>query len=295
MSDLTPSPPPQFGTAEYESAGADHCKFCNQPVGTQYYRVGDAMACASCALRLKTEMPEETGGIYGRALLFGIGAAILGMALYATVTIATGWEIGFVSLAVGWLVGKGIMKGARGFGGRKYQITAVLLTYAAVAMSAVPIGLSQMWKSRGADQAQVANDKAGEAGKSDTHPATPGPATPDSEKSHAEKSETAKVAEAKAGEGPAPVATDDEDGGKVELATSEEQPTDWGVLLLTLVLVGLASPFLGLTNPVNGLIGLVILFVGMQFAWQLTGAKTLVVEGPFDNSATPPPIPDSGS
>ena len=61
-----------------------------------------------------------------------VGAAILGMILYATFEILTGIIIGYASLAVGWMVGKAMIKGSNGVGGRRYQIAAVLLTYAAV-------------------------------------------------------------------------------------------------------------------------------------------------------------------
>lgn len=61
------------------------------------------------------------------------------MALYSAFTILTHIEIGYVSLAVGFIVAKAMMMGSNGVGGRKYQITAVLLTYAAVSLSALPI------------------------------------------------------------------------------------------------------------------------------------------------------------
>ncbi len=63
------------------------------------------------------------------------------MILYATFAIATGIIIGYISLAVGWMIGKAIMKGSGGVGGRRYQITAAALTYCAVSMAAVPIGI----------------------------------------------------------------------------------------------------------------------------------------------------------
>ena len=98
------NPTPQFGTAEYvESPGAD-----------------------------RAELAKDTHAAYVRAIVFGIGAAILGMILYATFEIQTGIVIGYAALAVGWLVGKAMITGSNGVGGRRYQIAAVLLTYAAV-------------------------------------------------------------------------------------------------------------------------------------------------------------------
>jgi len=49
---------------------------------------------------------------------------------------------------VGWLVGKAIMLGSKGIGGRRYQIAAVILTYAAVSIAAVPIALSYRPKTK---------------------------------------------------------------------------------------------------------------------------------------------------
>jgi hypothetical protein len=137
------TPPPQFGTAEYVGVlGTELCQFCHQQIGTRYYRINNAMACPGCAERLQFELPKDSHSRYVRGLIFGIGAAVLGLILYATFEIVTGWIIGYVSLAVGYIVGKGINLGSRGAGGRKYQITAVVLTYAAVSLAAVPVIIS---------------------------------------------------------------------------------------------------------------------------------------------------------
>ena len=57
----------------------------------------------------------------------------------------------------------------------------------------------------------------------------------------------------------------------------------------TLMLLGLVSPFLEFSsNPLGAMIGLVILFIGMQFAWQMTGARPLQIFGPFENSPQAP-------
>ena len=198
---------PQFGTAEYAGvAGTEHCQFCRQPISRRYYRVNSAMACAACGERAQHELPKDSHALFVRGLIFGIGAAILGLILYATVEIATGWTIGYVSLAVGYLIGKGIKMGSKGAGGRKYQIAAVALTYAAVSLAAVPIGLAQL-------------------------KITPGLAD-----------------------------------------------------LPRLAVIGLASPFLELQDPLHGVIGLVILFVGIRIAWRLTAGTEAQVLGPFESA-----------
>ena len=134
------NPSPQFGTAEYVgSPGGDHCQFCHQPIGTSYFRVNAAMSCPSCAQKARTELGMDTAGAFSRSLLFGVGAAILGLILYATFMIVTGISLGYATLAVGWMVGKAMLKGSNGVAGRRYQIAAAILTYVASTLARVPI------------------------------------------------------------------------------------------------------------------------------------------------------------
>lgn len=157
MSDATlNNPTPQFGTAEYAgSPSTDHCQYCHQPVPGTYYRINDSMACAACAEKARGELARDTHSAYVRGLLFGIGAAILGLIIYATFEIVTGIIIGYISLAVGWLVGTAMIKGSRGVGGKRYQITASLLTYAAVSMAAVPVWIHYANEHKQADQQKL--------------------------------------------------------------------------------------------------------------------------------------------
>jgi len=140
---------PQFTTAEYSgNSGGDRCVSCNQPLTARYYRVNTRMACEGCVQELQRRQPADSHAGYMRGLLFGAGAAIVGMAGYAGFTILTGLYIGYVSLAVGWFVGKAIMLGSKGIGGRRYQIAAVILTYAAVSLAAIPISISYQLKEK---------------------------------------------------------------------------------------------------------------------------------------------------
>src|SRR5438876_491802 len=135
---------PQFGIAEYPSApGTDTCMSCRQPAVGSYYRVNGALACARCKEQLEAQLPKDSHAAFVRGLMFGVGGAILGLILYSVFGIVTGIEIGYISLAVGYIVGKAMRMGSRGNGGRRYQLAAVILTYAAVSMSAIPIAISQ--------------------------------------------------------------------------------------------------------------------------------------------------------
>ena len=81
----------------------------------------------------------DTAGAFSRSLLFGVGAAVLGLILYATFMIVTGISLGYATLAVGWMVGKAMLKGSGGIAGRRYQIAAAILTYLASTLARIPI------------------------------------------------------------------------------------------------------------------------------------------------------------
>jgi hypothetical protein len=165
---------PQFSTAEF--VGTEHCRICNRLLDAEYYRVNGQMACKICALQASEGQPTDSHAAFLRGLLFGVGAAILGLILYSTVAVATGWTIGYLGLAVGWLVGKGMIKGSNGLGGRRYQIAAVILTYFAISLSAIPVGISYAMKHRPASVGRQApgspdstNDNASQPASSSAH------------------------------------------------------------------------------------------------------------------------------
>jgi predicted lipid-binding transport protein (Tim44 family) len=243
----TPSPAvaadvPQFATAEYAHVpGTERCRICGSFISGQYFRVNNQMACSTCAMQARDGQPKDSHAAFMRGLLLGCGAALLGLIFYAGFTIVTDFYIGYLALAVGWLVAKAITKGSNGMGGRRYQIAAVLLTYAAISVAAVPIAISSDLK----EKKQAAQHQA----------------TASSSADDADASEPAD----KPGE--------------------PRAATNLGGAVGTLLMIGLASPFLELQDPVHGLIGLVILFVGLRIAWRLTGARPLEVDGPYSVTA----------
>lgn len=129
------------------------------------------MACEGCVQELERRQPADSHAGYMRGLLFGAGAAIVGMAGYAGFTILTGLYIGYVSLAVGWLVGKAIMLGSKGIGGRRYQIAAVILTYAAVSLAAIPIAISYQMKAKAKPESVQTQQQSSTADEANSQPA----------------------------------------------------------------------------------------------------------------------------
>jgi hypothetical protein len=220
---------PQFTTAEYVEKTGPSCKICAKPISGDYYQVNGATACASCALALRQQFTQDSHAAFVRGVIFGIGGAILGLAIYVAFALGTGLVIGYVSLAVGFIVGKAVTVGSGGRRGRRYQIAAVLLTYIAVSLSAVPIFISQQFKRQGIERPTPSNDSSIKAPT------------------------TVKMSPFKA--------------------------------IGMLAVVGLASPFLALSDPMHGVIGLVILFVGLRIAWTLTAARPLRILGPIGAAA----------
>ena len=250
MSDQGSSPGlPQFGTAEYKSSpSGDICRVCGQALPGIYYRANRAMVCTGCMERVRVSVPKDSHSAFVRGLIFGFGGFLIGLVAYSTVTILLeGFTIGYFSFAVGFIVGKAMMMGSKGIGGRRYQIVAAILTYAAVSISAVPISIYFQVKHR--PPVQVQKQSAG-----DSNSAQPQSGDSGSE-SGAGQSRAAQP--------------------KIGFAGAV------GLLLL----LGLASPFLGFSNPVFGILNLIILLVGIQIAWRLTrGAPKIVIDGPFDNA-----------
>lgn len=142
---MTPETP-QFTTAEYAGqqaiAGAPQlCGVCGAPLGDAPLLNPGQTVCASCASMRPAGAATEPQAAFAGALLLGAIAALLGLVAYAAFTIVTGFYIGYVALGVGYMVGKAIRYGSGGVGGRSYQIAAVLLTYASIALAAIPIAI----------------------------------------------------------------------------------------------------------------------------------------------------------
>ena len=254
--------PPQFGTAEYKSTqGGEVCKACKQTITGEYYRVNGVHACAGCVEKVKQQVPKDTHAAFVRGMLFGVGGAIAGLIVYSAFGIITGLVIGYVSLAVGWLVAKAIKAGSRGIGGRRYQIAAVALTYAAVSLSAIPMGIAQIIKEKSEKKNQVVTSQQ----PKENSTAQDGAAT-DSQ-------------------------TDTGTDGAPVASGAAKPKMSLGAAIGALLIAGLASPFLELADGFHGIIGLVILLVGMQIAWKMTGAPKLDIMGPFKASQ---PSPSAG-
>lgn len=125
----------QFDRAEFAAPRATVCSACQAALTTEYFAINGQVFCAKCAEGIREHF-GDTGlqaGLFGRAALLGLGAAVLGGAVYAAVMIWGSAQLGIISIGIGWLVGKGVRKGSGNRGGWSYQMLAAFLTYTAIA------------------------------------------------------------------------------------------------------------------------------------------------------------------
>jgi hypothetical protein len=233
MPDNGPPPSPhelQFQHAEpiAEVSAGPVCVVCKQPVVGSYYQAqGQQTLCVLCAERIRAGLQAAPAMSLVRAALYGGGAALAGCALYAAVAIVLKAQIGLIAILVGWMVGKAIRHASYGYGGRRQQILAVLLTYFAITTSYIPVILYQ-----DARVAQTINASV----------SSPAPA--------------------------------------------EARPrVSFGIVVLFFLVLAAVAPFLSLTSGVSAWISLFIIFIGLQYAWKLTGRRKIVLTGPYQAEA----------
>jgi hypothetical protein len=164
-------PPLQFDTAVPSAAPADvitaqgvTCTVCQRAVSDEYFDINGQPVCDGCRVQIAqlAETPRSWG-LFVKAGLFGLVAAILGAILYYAVIAITDFEIGIVAIAIGYMVGWAIRKATANRGGRRYQVLALLLTYWAVGLAYTPLTFQQLAEEDKKEQAQKAADTAAPA------------------------------------------------------------------------------------------------------------------------------------
>jgi len=119
------------------------CVVCQKTIADKYFDINGQPTCDRCKQQVARHAETPKGfGAFGRAVLYGLGAAILGAALYYAVIAITDFEIGLVAIAIGFMVGYAIRKATDNRGGLRFQILAIVLTYWAVGLAYVPFVFS---------------------------------------------------------------------------------------------------------------------------------------------------------
>jgi hypothetical protein len=301
-SSVDPNEPLQFDNAEYstEVPGRLTCTACHNEVAHTYYEINGQTICDRCRGLIENQM---VGGSrlfrFARALLFGSIAALAGFAIYFGILKTTGWQIGLISVLVGFMVGSAVRKGSMYRGGWVYQCLAIFLTYTAIAASYSAAVLPELFARAEADSraekeeenklADVA-EKAAKPLDSTKPVQEPTPeevvASLDEEKQAAKPAsqEEAKAPDAaKQAPNPAPA----------QMPKNAPDPL-WFKLIYVVVIIGFSYSIpviAGLASPV----GLIIVGFALWEAWKLNRRATLVFNGPFfiggENAPPPTELP----
>ena len=145
-------PPLQFDTAVPSVAPSGvitaqgvTCTVCQRAISDEYFDVNGQSVCDGCRTQLaQLAQTPRSWGLFVKAGLFGLVAAILGAILYYAVIAITNFEIGIVAIAIGYMVGWAIRKATANRGGRRYQVLALVLTYWAVGLAYTPLTFQQL-------------------------------------------------------------------------------------------------------------------------------------------------------
>lgn len=261
------STPLQFDRVVSRSAApgqdaAATCKACGTAINTGYYQINGHVACASCRVRALNSA-KTPGGITPLlvASLFGLGAGIVGAAIYYAVIALANLEIGIVAILIGYMVGYMVRKGAGGKGGRRFQIIALILTYWSVGLAYSPLAFKEFAAKEG-KKAVAATDSARAS-------------RPDS--------------------GAAASAVDTSLTGTAPGRSTKAKSMTSGAFLIgigAILLLTFALPFIVVLGSLpSGLLSGIIIGIGLRQAWRMTGAPRLNVSGPYKVGASPSASP----
>lgn len=243
--------PPDAGELQFDSvvpradgaSAVTACTLCHTPFDAEYFDVNGQQICRACSDKVAyhAATPRELSTL-GRAAVAGLVAAVLGAVLYFAVIAISGFEVGLVSIAIGYMVGYGVRLGTRGRGGRRFQVMAVVLTYWAIGLAYSTLAIKALIEERkdGARAAVSGPQKSGE---------------------------TTTTA-------PAASATDNAD--------AQTGDGSFALSLLYLVAFTFVMPVLAIAGDMPGglLSGAIIVF-GMMQAWKMTAAPVVTVTGPY--------------
>jgi hypothetical protein len=287
----------QFDQAEPTTLASSGptCAACNRTIKDTYYEVNGKIVCAVCHPQIEASFSKGSGlGRLIMASVLGLLAAVVGAAVYYGVQRATGWNIGYVAVFVGFLVGGAVRKGAGNRGGWLYQLIALLLSYVAIGLMGFAFFVEHVINEGQKKQAQV-NANRGPAEKVPAPGAlqakTPAAAARGSDSAKAAlRTEVAPAKDAAV----APVADATKNGppiadkkqGEAE-GEDDAAPPKLGpvgsltaIAVFTAFVVAAAPVFLAMADPISGLIYCFALFQ----AWQMNKKAKLVLNGPFQVS-----------
>jgi hypothetical protein len=256
---LSPQPSDnlQFETAEMGRSGGSQpsghdCAICRQPITSTYYSIRDKLVCPACRAAVAGPTSGSPVGRFIVAALFGLGAGLVGTVIWCVVREVTHGEFGIVAMLVGYMVGKAVRKGSGGWGGRDYQVLAVLITYVCISASFVPEILQAIRANAG-------------------------------QKQHA-KLAGAKPANSKDNGGAPQKGAADATDPRDDSVPADRSPLSVVMALGILLAFCLKLPILvGCDRPIM----LIIFGIGLWEAWRFSARLVLPINGPFQLGPRP--------
>ena len=128
-----------FERADYGVAPSTNlvCTRCGNSITHDYYSISELVVCPLCHGQ---ELMTTGGGVnrFFRALGAGLLVAIAGGAAWWAVAEFFNFRAALLAIAIAYGVARAIAWGTKGRSGRGYQVLAVLLTYAGIAVSYIP-------------------------------------------------------------------------------------------------------------------------------------------------------------
>jgi len=264
------------GAGEPPPAPSIDCSKCKAQVRSYYYHVDGESVCAKCKQEAEhAGGATRTGGAWIRAAFYGLVASLVGATLYYGVIALFNLEIGIVAILIGFMVGAAVRTGAKGGGGRRYQVLAAALTYLSVGMAYAPVAYKGFVQAR-MEKVTARSDSSRRAAA----------AFPDS------------ADDAVADEGAAAGAAADSVAAEETVAASR-LPRDSvkqlgvGVILLglgaTLLVIFVLPIMVVLGTLPSGIISALIIGFGIRQAWRMTEGTVLMITGPYKVGATAAP------
>ena len=252
------------------------CAMCSKKILERYYTLGDQPTCLTCKMKVEREQrSSKRFSTFIKASMYGFGAAVAGAMVYWAVLKFLHLEIGLVAIAIGFAVGYAMRKGAKGWGGRRYQLVAAGLTYLSVCMAYFPLALesrtSDLDAAVAAADSTAASDSTAAADDDEEDPAF---ALGDSMVVAAQ--DTVMTAADSA------VAAVADSIRRADLEKAPSGAVAIAIGLAAVILLALALPILSIIASLPmGLISALIIGFGMKQAWRMTEAGELKFDGPL--------------
>jgi hypothetical protein len=116
------------------------CAFCGHTLNGKISHVDDKAACDECLAQAAKDFLDDRV-LLTRGLILGGVAAVVYFVILACLDVLLDGVRGpsFMTLPVGYIVGRAFAIGSKGAPGIKFRLTPVVISYLAVALAAIPV------------------------------------------------------------------------------------------------------------------------------------------------------------